>query len=571
MIPVSASYAPFPPVRHVGLGVTFGVFSLSAKPSASVTTSEAGAIDRPRQTINDTRAASAKYATLEPGLWRLDGSFSILPDALSSVETGWWSASMSGADGVFLTEAAAAAESVSPGITVSGDTVIVTLPDRVTITDDGDTVTITAPDDLMQITDSGDRLYVTIPGGGTGSGAAPWVRYDFPAPVSTIGWDLFFDGKTGQYPTAVLVTVYYANGDVAEHTFSTSGAVQFLELAAEDYTGVQFTFLATSEPLRRVRLIEVVFGHSEAFDANSVGGCILRYSLDPIAAEFPSAEVEFTFDNSDKKYNLLSPEGLYEYLQEGQHIDASVSIDGESIHMGSYYFRTAEVSGNIIMPTIRGSDYVLSLDAPVFNSGSGAEMTLADAVALVLDGLDVSVQFGGEAGSRMVIPALQSVSKREALRLLAQAAMCSIWCDRRGVIRMESLELGEPLQEITANELYDYSGVSIADPVDMVEVVVRNPFVDGEAVYTAGSGKNVRSINNPCVAPAMGDSVAAWVLAWSNRRKRYAVKNRCDPAVELGDTIRIHDIYGGRGTAVVTSIEVDYTGGLSAVTGGVGQ
>lgn len=568
MISVSDRYNPFPPVRHVGLGVTFGVFSVSAKPSADVYASETGALDRLRQTINDNRAATGKYATLEPGLWRLDGSYSILPDDLSSVETGWWSSSLSGSDGVFALQGAAV-RAVSGGITSTDDTVTLTVPGG---TLSGDVV-LSAPSDTMQLSDRNGAMAVTVTGSGGGSGgSAPWVQYSFPSPISTIGWDLFFDGKSGQYPTAVLVTVYYANGNVAEHTFSTSGTVQYLELAAEDYTGVRFTFLSTSEPLRRVRLLEVVFGHSEAFDANSVGGCVLRYSLDPISEAFPSAEIEFTFDNSDKKYNLLSPEGLYEYLQEGQHIDASVSIDGEPVHMGSYYFRTAEVSDNIIMPTIRGSDIVLSLDEEAFAGGSGAEMALSDAVALVLSGLDISVQFGGDAGSRTVIPALQSVSRREALRLLAQAAMCAVWCDRRGVIRMESLSLGDPLQELTAHELYDFSGVSIADPVDMAEVVVRNPFVDGDGiVYTAGSGKNVRSINNPCVAPSMGEAVAEWVLAWSNRRKVYAVKNRCDPAVELGDTIRIHDIYGGRGTAVVTSIEVEYTGGLSAVTGGVGQ
>jgi hypothetical protein len=568
MISVSDRYNPFPPVRHVGLGVTFGVFSISAKPSADVYASETGALDRLRQTINDNRAATGKYATLEPGLWRLDGSYSILPDDLASVETGWWSSSLSGSDGVFALQGASVRAAFG-GITSTDDTVTLTVPGG---TLSGDVV-LSAPSDTMQLSDRSGAMVVTVTGSGGGSGgSAPWVQYSFPSPISTIGWDLFFDGKSGQYPTAVLVTVYYANGNAAEHTFSTSGTVQYLELAAEDYTGVRFTFLSTSEPLRRVRLLEVVFGHSEAFDANSVGGCVLRYALDPISEAFPSAEIEFTFDNSDKKYNLLSPEGLYEYLQEGQHIDASVSIDGEPVHMGSYYFRTAEVSDNIIMPTIRGSDIVLSLDEEAFAGGSGAEMALSDAVALVLAGLDIPVQFGGDAGSRTVIPALQSVSRREALRLLAQAAMCAVWCDRRGVIRMESLSLGDPLQELTSNELYDFSGVSIADPVDMAEVVVRNPFIDGDGiVYTAGSGKNVRSINNPCVAPSMGDAVAAWVLAWSNRRKVYAVKNRCDPAVELGDTIRIHDIYGGRGTAVVTSIEVEYTGGLSAVTGGVGQ
>lgn len=569
MISVSGTYAPFPPVRHVGLGVTFGVFSLSAKPTAAVSGSDGALPGRLAQTINDGRAASGKYATLEPGLWRLDGSFSILPDNLAGVETGWWSSSLSGEDGVYASDAAPAARAASSSVVVSGDAVTVTIPDA-SITVSGDTVTLASPS--MRVSSSGSALTVNLDGGGAVvDGSAPFVRYDFPAPVSTIGWDLFFDAKTGQYPTQILVSLFGEGGVLrSEHTFSTSGTVQFLELAAEDYYGVQFTFLVTSAPFRRVRLLEVVFGHSEAFDANTVGGCVIRYALDPIADTFPSAEIEFTFDNSDKKYNLLSPEGLYEYLQEGQHIDASVSIDGEPVHLGSYFFRTAEITDNVIMPTIRGNDIVMALDEQVFSAGNTAQMTLAEAVDMVLDGIDVSVQFGGDEAGRPVVPVLQSVSRREALRLLAQAAMCSVWCDRRGVIRMESLVLGDPVGELTADELYDYTGVSIADPVDAAEVVVRG--ADGsEVVYTAGGGKNVRSINNPCVAPSMGAAVAEWVLMWSNRRRRYAVKNRCDPAVELGDTIRIHDIYGGRGTAVVTSIEVEYTGGLSAVTGGIGQ
>lgn len=350
MIPVSADYNPFPPVRHVGIGVSFGVIDLTAKPGATVSSSEDGAIARLRQTIDDQTGVTAKYAALEPGLWRLDGSFSVLPDNLAPVETGWWSSSVSGADGTFS--------------------------------------------------------------------SAPWVQYTFSGAVSTIGWDLYFDAKANQYPTQILVTLYNQDGsERSEHSFSASGAVQYLELSAEDYWGVKFTFLQTSEPYRRVRFLEVVFGHSEVFDANSVGRVSLLYELDPLSETFPSRQIDFVFDNSDKKYNLLSPEGLYEYLQDGQHIDASISIDGEPVHMGSFYFTSASVSDNVITPAIQGNDIaLLSLDEGKFTAGSGDEMTLSEAAALVLAGADISVRFDGDTGERTVIPALQSVSQREALR-----------------------------------------------------------------------------------------------------------------------------------------------------------
>ena len=49
------------------------------------------------------------------------------------------------------------------------------------------------------------------------------------------------------------------------------------------------------------------------------------------------------------------------------------------------------------------------------------------------------------------------------------------------------------------------------------------------------------------------------------------MKNRCDPAVEIGDTIAAADIFGNLENAVVTGVEVNYDGTLRAVTKGVGQ
>jgi hypothetical protein len=109
----------------------------------------------------------------------------------------------------------------------------------------------------------------------------------------------------------------------------------------------------------------------------------------------------------------------------------------------------------------------------------------------------------------------------------------------------------------------------VAARVDVVELSSA-PMSGSNATYTAGSGRNRMTVSNPCVAPAAGADVAAWMLSTANRRKRYYVRNRCDPAVDIGDTIRIHDIYKHIGAATVTSYEITYNGGLFAMTGGVG-
>jgi hypothetical protein len=83
-------------------------------------------------------------------------------------------------------------------------------------------------------------------------------------------------------------------------------------------------------------------------------------------------------------------------------------------------------------------------------------------------------------------------------------------------------------------------------------------------------GAVVQSFTNPCVASSNGSACAAWLLRGLKMRKHYDVQNRCDPAVEIGDTVRIDDIFANRENAVITGIDVTYNGTLSAKTKGVG-
>lgn len=511
----SVSYRPFPVVRDVDLRISFSVMDTNAKKDETVLTySEAGVFSNPGDTINDVNAPEAGYIALEEDLWRLDGSFSSLPDDAALVETGFWSSSVSDAAGDF---------------------------------------------------------------------ASPVVfRYKFSAPISTLGWTMHFDPYAKQWASSVRVTAYDADGAVLDTgVYENDSPVMALQHYVGDYYAVEFAFLSTNEPLRRLRLFEVDFGLTKDYDRGSLGSARLVYDADLLSRSLPMRELVFTFDNADKQYNLLNPDGVYQYLQDGQEITAKIVIGGEAVDMGKFYFTKADVSKSGIAPEITAHDAVYRLDGTTFSGGTGAEMTLRTAVQTVLGGFDVPLSFDDGIGSTLVtLSTPADTTLRECVRMLAQAAMCTVYTDRDGVMRFTKLTVkAEEDGAITADELYDYSGVSIADRVDGVVLNVSSEYIldaDGKAIrntYTAGetgAGMMTVSFTNPCVAASNGAAAAAWLLAGVKMRKNYEVKNRCDPAAEIGDTLRIDDIFYNRETAVVTGIEIDYDGTLSAVTKGVG-
>ena len=512
----SASYNPFPVVREVNFKITFGVTDQNAKKNETVITyNDAGDLGSVRGTVDDISSPGGKYADLERNSWVLDGTYNILPDNAGDSAVGWWSSSISGADGTFATN--------------------------------------------------------------------PKIKYMFSVPISTLGWTLIFDTKSEQYASRVKITAYGANGstviDTGEYTISEPYAG--IQHYVGDYYGVEIEFLETSEPYRRVRLTEIDFGLTKFYDRNSISEAEITYGADIISSSLPTRELVLSFDNSDKQYNLLNPDGVYQYLQDGQTIDAVITINGEDISMGTFYFTSADVSKSAIVPRLIANDRIWALDGQNYDGGRDETITLEAAIAEVLSGYNIPVSYSGGAASVAVVMAIPQKTKiREAVRLLAQAAMCTVYIDRDNTMRFTQFSINDIEDgEITNDELYDYSGVSIAEKIDGVRLSVSNEYrvsAGGESTgtnttYSSGEGELFKSVSNPCVADENGQAVADWLLAGFKCRKRYAVKNRCDPAVEIGDTLKIWDIFDNRENAVVTGINLRFNGGLYAITEATGK
>lgn len=510
MIPVSDSYNPFPQVRRVGFLATFKLVDLHANDNSTMSTSSASPVSRLDQVLDDIQVPSGRFASLEPNLWLLDGSMRCVDTDRTGEQVGWWSAWLSQQDRTFY------------------------------------------------------------------AAAVPFVQFTFSAPVSSFGFTLNFDGESGEPPAEVVTRTYSGETLLETKTDTCSGSTIIIEMPTESYDKVVFNFTKSSFPKRRVRLTECVFGIVKTYDSTNLSKASLSYEANPTAESLPSRQLNLTIDNSKREYNMRNPDSIYAYLQDGQEIRVRCSIGGELIDMGKFHFTSASAKDGGVTAALQANDRIYSLDDAAYSPGEhhGKTISLSVAVAEVLAGRGINCQYAPNLADRLVrLSPPKDSSIRDVIRLLAQAARCTAWIDRADNLRFEDLSVSAiAVQSYGFDDMYDADSISIRDKVGKVTINATRVDTDSEGVYyTYGDGEEGKTISNPCVEPGSGSAVAEWIFGHCQKRVKYKFRNRCDPAVEIGDTVSVADTFGDPGLALITGIDLAYNGGLSAVNEGVGS
>lgn len=442
-----------------------------------------------------------------------------------------------------------------------------------------------------------------------------YIEYTFAEDAKTVGLVLHF--VPGYQPAAggMRIRTYDADGvmlsDVYNDTGTPTQEIQFSSV----YRRMRIDFIKTVLPGRRIRFLELDFGVTQRFDEDTIASAEIRYKTDLASSALPYGQCRITVDNADKRWNLLNPSGIYQYLEQGQKVSVWLVLDGEDIYMGQWSFSSAEARDSALTAQITAVDVIAELDDAEYNGGRCAAASLADAVAEVLGASDIACVFDDGVGDTTVMLSIPTgTTKRESIRLLAQAAMACVFVDRAGKLRFcrpvkeetkpfyldddgvlrysetEDFILGDDgvlyapgggiaaifadgiisridyRRSLTSNELYDYDGITVSETIGKIELVVEDEYAETEQVYTAGDSGKTKSVKNPCVASENGEAVAAWLLEKYKRSKVYNVTNRSNPATEICDTIRIEDAYAQNDTALVTGITITYDGGIKAVT-----
>lgn len=514
---VSVDYNPYSDVRWIDFRIVFSLLDTQAAQLAIPSVSDQAFISQLMQLTDNNEKMHGLFATLEPNFWALDGSMSILKDDYTDVQTGWYTSAISDSDGTFM-----------------------------------------------------------VP---------PTLTFSFSSDISSIGFTLIFDSISEQWSTHFDVATYDAlNNLITQKTVFNYDSLCAIDLPSTDYRKVVFTFYKTSKPQRRVRVCECLFGIVQKFDKSSIKEATLSYGVNARAESLPSSELVFSFDNSDHKYNMINPKGIYNYLQQGQAIDTYIKIgnnkeSGQWIYMGRFYFNTSSSKDEALTAEIKASDKILWLNDSICRIGCSGSWRLAEAVGSILfdAGSDIQVSMPNELESRIVGKAIpNNTSHREALRLVSQAACCTCWVDRSGILVFASLSIRAICDSLTLDNLISMSGISISKRINTIELSVRDSFDNNaqEIVYIETNKNENESIHsvavsNPCAI--MGQEVANWLLLEYQKRINYSLESRGNPALEISDTIEVYSAYGNKGDCIITGIEFEYDGGLSCTVSGQGS
>lgn len=406
---VSDAYTPYSDERWSDFRVTFELIDVDAAEGAvPVATSEA-AISQLQQTHNRITDMSNKIATLEHNFFVLDDSF-IFPNENDNGETGWWSDEISGSDGLFSKQ---------------------------------------------QV-----------------------LEFSFLETQSSVGFTIVFDNKSGEYASDFTVQVYDSNGTlIDEEKITGNSEVEYVcNMPVDGYSVVKILFLKTSLPYRHVRVCEVIFGIIQTFTKNNSTKLKLLYEISPTMNNLPTDELSITIENADRKYNMINPKGIYKYLQEGQKMSVEFGIGSkkdslEYINMGSFYFANASAEDDAMTAQITAYDKFYALDRGLYRRGTNETGTVSSIVNdIILDsGLNLSISVTEEVASRVIGKNIPIVTHREALRMVAQAARCSCYIDRNGVLTFKELVLSESIDTLNNNNLYQPAKVDVDEYINTVE------------------------------------------------------------------------------------------------------
>ena len=405
----------------------------------------------------------------------------------------------------------------------------------------------------------------------------PYLEFCFTEPHSSIGFTLHFEHVTGQHPTKILTQAYDSNGSIISELGTDNHSSHcVINLLSPDYTRVRFTFLETSRPYSRVRVAEVLFGVIETFEADDIVSASLEYAVDPAADSLPARQTVFRIDNSDQRFNLINPNGIYAYLQQPQAFHVSLGIGEakdtiEYVSMGEFFFATASAEDASLTAEITAYDWFYWLEKGKFINTETGTWTLREAVSAILEnaGILCEVVMPEAAAETLLVKITDEMTNREALRLAVQAACCTAYFDRDSRLVILNLAPSATADELDNDNMLSPPKVTIESAVNTVQLTVHDAESNTDTIYTASSivddeMMQVKSVSNNMVSASMGQAVADWLLRACQGRITYQTSERGNPAVELTDTVKICDYFQVNRNTVVTRQVFSYNGGLSA-------
>lgn len=390
---------------------------------------------------------------------------------------------------------------------------------------------------------------------------------------SSAGLTLTFDILNNEYAVNFIVKAY--NGNVLIKTVEVTNNTETQPIILgpfDSYSKIEVIITKWNKGNRRCRVSELDFGFVRVYTDNSLIKLNYIEDLDLTSSQMASSELKFTFDNSNKEFNILNPNGFYKYLQERQKLLAEIGvvIGGvvEYVPLPEMLLKDWQSDEGSLTTTFTAR-WIIDRMAGCFYENLTAKVNYTlynlTVVIMAICGIEDYII----DASLQSIPTLALIEKTDCktiLQMIAIAGCCVIYVSRDNKIVIEPVNIqGTADNIIDLDNMYKVPAIALDEIVKSVEVSYYTD-LDTSTVIKVNNGVvegKVLTVNNTLInAQTRASAVANWILSQKNLRAIYTANWRGNPAQELGDTVAIESGYNITKRTLLTKTELEYAGYL---------
>ena len=348
----------------------------------------------------------------------------------------------------------------------------------------------------------------------------PSIRIDFYEKVQILpGIIITWSTAFNDYPSCFEVTPYI--GNTPYDTVVMDDNTEIVNTIVHEMTNfdrIDIKVRRWSSPHRRARVERIFLGLTKSYTKENLLSFADSRSIDPMSASLPKYEVSFEVDNRDGAFDPLNDEGLSKYMMERQEISTryGFKVDGEVewIRGGVYYLSNWSAPQNGISASFKARDLLGFLNN-TYSKGRFPRATEVEGIDLhtlaleVLrdanlpqrktDDADYSSPWELDEAKlsrfRTTAP-LPICTFGECLQMIANAACCTIYFDRDGILHIKDLD--DSVEELTIDDSNSYQRpeINLTKPIKQIDVSVysltreENPRTIYEGMLPISQGRN---------------------------------------------------------------------------------
>ena len=251
----------------------------------------------------------------------------------------------------------------------------------------------------------------------------------------------------------------------------------------QNYDSITIEIVRWSFSNRRARIEEIVIGIDKSYSKTDLFSYSHSQSVNPLSAELPKIEINFSLNNVDNAYNPHNPDTLSQYLIERQEVKVKygykINNRIEWINGGRFYLSewdapqdgiTAEFVARDLLEFMQGTYYGGIYHADGISLYDLAVDVLTDANLPTHN--DGSVKWSIDESLKDIYTTapLPIDTHANCLQLIANAGGCVMYQDRSGILHLKPLESSVSDYSINYFNSYSKSNVELSKPLKDVAV-----------------------------------------------------------------------------------------------------